>query len=208
MGHNSTEQAHTLPTRLPSKQPAKNLPQPTHPKLPDGDRTAPRTPTYRPPLLPHARLSSALDDQAVSSPSLMEMHFQETDTSYAVEAELPGFGEQDVQLELHQGLLKVMASQKLDKTSEDGSTVLKRRRSSTRTLKIPDDVSARDIAASMDKGVLTITLPKRPETAPQKIAVTGAAAPPAPVSEQQQAPAPVSEQQQAPAKPVAEGGDH
>merc|ERR1712078_884972 len=194
-----TTEAHTLPTCLPSKQPAKNC-------------RGQRTPSYEMAIaLHHAlplmgypsfhtlkRRSSALDEQAVSSPSPMELHFQETDTSYAMEAELPGFGEQDVQLELHLGLLKVMASQKLDKTSEDGSTVLKRRRSSTRTLKIPDDVSARGIAASMDKGVLTITLPKRPETAPQKIAVTGAAA----------SPAPVSVQQQAPAKPVAEGGDH
>merc|ERR1712078_297223 len=199
MGHNSTEQAHTLPTRLPSKQPAKNLPRPTHPKLPDGDRTAPRTPTYRPPLLPHAQSS-----QLRAGRSGGQLPQPDGDALPGDRHELRcGGGAARLwragrAAGAPPGLLKVMASQKLDKTSEDGSTVLKRRRFSTRTLKIPDDVSVSDIAASMDKGVLTITLPKRPDTAPQKIAVTGAAA----------SPAPVSVQQQAPAKPVAEGGDH
>merc|ERR1712146_392200 len=141
-------------------------------------------------------MSSALDDELASSRSLMEMHFRETGTSYAVEAELPGFGDEDVQLEVHQGLLKITASKKLDHTSEDGSSVTKRRRSATRTVKVPDDVQVSGIAASMDKGVLSITLPKVPETAPQKIIVTGAAA-------QQQAP-PEPEQESA----EAEAGDN
>ena len=75
-------------------------------------------------------------------------------------------------------MLSIAAEKKVETQTEgkDGKpvTVSRTTRSFNRSFKLPEDVDVKGISATMDKGVLALTLPKRPEAAPRRITITGA----------------------------------
>ena len=91
----------------------------------------------------------------------------ENDTSYTLEAELPGFNKEDIHVDLKDDNLTISASH--DDSSEekkDGRVI--RRERSVRSFKRSFNVSGLtegDISASYKNGVLTVTVPKK-EIAP------------------------------------------
>ena len=86
-------------------------------------------------------------------------------------------------------MLSIVAEKKVEAQveGEDGKpvTVSRTSRSFRHSFKLPEDVDEKGISAEMDKGVLTLNLPKRPEVAPRRITVGGAGAglKPAPAEE-------------------------
>ena len=95
---------------------------------------------------------------------------------YLLEAELPGFKKEDIDLDLQDGVLTISA--KHEESSEDkdqnGRYVCRERRygSFQRSFDV-SGIREEDIGASYDNGVLKLTLPKVGEEAPQsrKIAI-------------------------------------
>jgi len=97
----------------------------------------------------------------------------ETENEYNVRAELPGFKKDEVDIEIHDRLLKVTAEHKEEKEEKKENYIIQERRYGTwsRTFHLPDDVSDEHVKASMTDGVLEVTLPKKEETKPKKIEV-------------------------------------
>ena len=93
-----------------------------------------------------------------------------------VEADLPGFRKEDVDITLENQTLTISAERREEKT--DGGTKgehLLRERRYTRFLRsfnLPPTVDEQTVNAKLTDGVLTITLNKREETKPRKISVS------------------------------------
>ena len=81
-----------------------------------------------------------------------------------------------MKLEIHNGILTIAAEKHVEMQSEGDNgepvTISRRTRSFKRSFPLPDDVDEQSITASMDKGVLSVRLPKRPKEAPRKIVIS------------------------------------
>ena len=86
--------------------------------------------------------------------------------SVHVRAELPGVNRADLQVELADGYLNITAVRKT-KEGENEQSV-----SFSRSVAVPETVQGEKVAAVYENGVLTVTLPKKEEAKPKKIAVT------------------------------------
>jgi HSP20 family protein len=90
---------------------------------------------------------------------------RETPTEFVVEAELPGMDEKDVNVTLNNGVLTLKGEKKSEREEKkDNYHMMERSYGSfRRTLQLGDMVDADKVKADFDKGVLKVTLPKRPE---------------------------------------------
>jgi HSP20 family protein len=98
-----------------------------------------------------------------------------------VEAELPGFKKEDVDITLENQTLTITAQRKVEQqqpTQQEGrqphgAYLLRERRYTRfqRSFTLPDTVDEQTVNAKLQDGILTITLNKRPETKPRKIQV-------------------------------------
>ena len=92
-----------------------------------------------------------------------------------VEAELPGFSKDDVDITLENQTLTITAERKAEqKRQENGGYLLRERRYNRfqRSFNLPPTVDEQTVNAKLDVGVLVITLNKREETKPRKINVS------------------------------------
>jgi HSP20 family protein len=92
-----------------------------------------------------------------------------------VEAELPGFKKDEVEITLENQTLTISAERRLEKAEEvKGNYMLNERRFTRflRSFTLPPTVDEKKVDAKLAEGVLTIMLNKREETKPRKIQVT------------------------------------
>ncbi len=93
--------------------------------------------------------------------------WQDEDRIY-VEADLPGLGEEDVEVTVHKDVLVIRGERKV----EEGRQHLYNGRTwgrFERAITLPDEVDGAGVQAELNHGVLRVTLPKSPETKPRKI---------------------------------------
>ncbi|MFM1815543.1 MAG: hypothetical protein RLZ98_2238 [Pseudomonadota bacterium] len=90
---------------------------------------------------------------------------RETETEFVVEAELPGMDEKDVSVTLNNGILTLKGEKKSEREEKKDDYHLTERSygSFQRSFKIEDTIDADKVKAAFEKGVLKVTLPKRPE---------------------------------------------
>jgi HSP20 family protein len=94
-----------------------------------------------------------------------------------VEAELPGFKKEEVNVNLENQMLSITAERKSEtneKGEKKGDWLLHERHYDRfqRSFTLPPTVDAQSVQAKLNEGVLTITLSKREETKPRKITVS------------------------------------
>lgn len=92
---------------------------------------------------------------------------KETETGLTVTAELPGMSEQDVELTVDNDVLTIKGEKKSESSRDEKGWHVQERTfgAFVRTLQLPFAPKPDEVTASFSKGVLTITLPKPPETA-------------------------------------------
>ena len=90
-----------------------------------------------------------------------------------VEAELPGFRKDEVDITLENQTLTISA-ERSEKSDNKGEHLLRERRYTRfqRSFTLPPTVDEQTVNAKLTDGVLTITLNKREETKPRKISVS------------------------------------
>lgn len=112
--------------------------------------------------------------------ALPKMDVAETPSGFEVKMDLPGMDEKDVRVTLKDGMLTVEGETRseIDEKGKDKEFHRIERHHETvmRSFRLPETVDADKISADMEKGVMTISLPKRPEAAREarKIEVKGA----------------------------------
>jgi HSP20 family protein len=102
----------------------------------------------------------------------------EKDSAYEITADLPGMDEKNVDVQFSNGNLTIKGEKREEKEEKKKDFYLQERSfgSFERTFSVPDGVDADKIEATFKKGVLTITLPKKPgaQKPPKKINVKAA----------------------------------
>ncbi len=94
----------------------------------------------------------------------MKTDIRETDTSYTLDVEMPGFKKEDIQVCLNDGYLTVSAekSDKDENGKEGGHRYLRRECSvsCTRSYYVGSDIEESSIKAKYEDGMLKLTVPK------------------------------------------------
>ena len=113
----------------------------------------------------------SLDMTGVVAPAI-DIH--ETDNAIQLTAELPGLGDDDVDIELKNGRLTLRGEKKITHDSNGDLRVNERSYGSfTRAMTLPDSVDPEKITAEFKKGVLHITMPKtEPQDPSRKIKIS------------------------------------
>jgi HSP20 family protein len=95
----------------------------------------------------------------------------EDDGNYVITAELPGSKREDVNVELHEGVLTIRGEKRSEREEKKEKRRLVERSYGTfsRSFALPADADDDRIAAKFDNGVLTVTVGKRPETKPRVV---------------------------------------
>ena len=100
----------------------------------------------------------------------------ETSDDVILTAELPGLSEDDIRIELENDVLSISGEKSAERADEDSERevhVWERSHGSfRRSFSLPRTVSADDVTASFDNGVLTVTLPKAAEAKGRTIAIS------------------------------------
>lgn len=91
--------------------------------------------------------------------------YEDKDNYYA-RFELPGVKKEDVKVEVHDRRLTVSALRQVKNDGQEESESL------SRSISVPESVRSDAIAAKMEDGILTVTLPKQEERKPKLIAVS------------------------------------
>lgn len=93
---------------------------------------------------------------------LPPVDIQETDDGYTFRMDVPGLKPEDLEVELHEGVLSIRGSRKEEKREEDKGYVRVERHqgSFARQFRVPTSVRAEHLSAKVADGVLTIEVPK------------------------------------------------
>ena len=96
--------------------------------------------------------------------NLMKTDVRETDDSYELDVDLPGFTKDEVSVELKNGYLTIQAAKGLDKDQSDkkGKYIRQERYAGacSRTFYVGEEVQPEDVTAKFENGILQLSIPK------------------------------------------------
>ena len=106
--------------------------------------------------------------------NMMKTDIRETDGSYELDVDLPGFKKDEINVQLKDGYLTLTAAKGLDKDSQDkkGNYIRKERYAGTmsRSFYVGEAVNEEDVHAKYEDGILKISVPKKE---PEKVEKNG-----------------------------------
>lgn len=113
------------------------------------------------------RMPALFRGEPAGGPVVPTMDIRESGSELVVEAELPGLEDKDVSVTLRDGVLTIKGEKKSEREEKEQDFHLTERSYGRfeRSFRLPDTIDEEKIAASFDKGVLKVTLPKRAEVA-------------------------------------------
>jgi HSP20 family protein len=121
------------------------------------------------------RIERTFEDESYGaglSPSWPRAAIYDTGNELVLKAELPGLTHQNLNLSIHEGVLTLSGERPAQEM--EGYAAHRRERHAlkfSRSFSLPTRVDAEKTAAMLKDGVLTVTLPKHPESKPRQIAV-------------------------------------
>ena len=96
---------------------------------------------------------------------MMKTDIRETDGSYELDVDLPGFKKDEIQASLENGYLTISAAKGLDKDDKDkeGKYIRQERYAGamSRSFYVGDEVTQEDIKAKYEDGILKLSIPKK-----------------------------------------------
>lgn len=98
---------------------------------------------------------------------------EENDAAYAIKADLPGLDKKDIAITVENGSLRIEGEKKTEQKREKGRYYHFERSYGkfSRSFALPDGVDAENISASMEHGVLELSIPKSEKAKPRSIEV-------------------------------------
>ena len=117
------------------------------------------------------RAAAEGEEEPLRASWLPSVDVHENEHQIELRAELPGLGEDDIELTLDKGRLTIQGEKSLEKEDTDGD--YRRIESSYgsffRSFPLPDTVDQDNIDAKVSNGVLYVTLPKAEAAKPKRI---------------------------------------
>lgn len=100
---------------------------------------------------------------------------REESSRFVILADIPGVDPKDIEVQMDKGILSIRGERQADAREEGNrySRVERQHGLFYRRFALPDSADAEQVSASGRLGVLEISIPKRPETTPRRIAVNG-----------------------------------
>ena len=96
---------------------------------------------------------------------LMKADVRETEDSYVLDIDLPGFKKDEISIDLKDGYLSISAAKGLDRDQEDkkGKYIRQERYAGacSRSFFVGEGVEPKDVSAKFEDGILKISLPKQ-----------------------------------------------
>ena len=115
------------------------------------------------PMIPMRSIRNPLYGK--NAKNLMKTDVRETDNTYELDVDLPGFKKDEVQLDLKDGYLTISAAKGLGKDQEDkkGKYIRQERYAGacSRSFFVGEEIEPRDVSAKFEDGILRVSLPKR-----------------------------------------------
>jgi HSP20 family protein len=125
------------------------------------------------------RFGDIFDREQFFSPAargewLPAVDIKETKEGYTFHMDVPGLKPEDLDVELHEGVLTIRGSRTEEKREEDKGYVRTERRhgSFSRQFRVPTSVEADKLNATVKDGVLTIDVPKGGGSGVRKVTVS------------------------------------
>jgi HSP20 family protein len=125
------------------------------------------------------QVSQMFDDNVHRVPSVSSVppiNISETDTEVIVEMAVPGFQEEDIDIQVARDTITISGEAKVESEEKDKKTnVLRqeiRKSSFSRTVALPTDVDPEKAEANFDNGILHVSVVKAKETMKRKIPIT------------------------------------
>ena len=111
--------------------------------------------------------------QGTSPLESMAVDLVEHDEEFVVSVDLPGYERDDVDIQVTNHTLRIDAEREaaVDEAEENYIRRERRHESMQRSIQLPDEVDAENVAATMKNGVLTITMPKLEGEAARQIEI-------------------------------------
>jgi HSP20 family protein len=116
---------------------------------------------------------TADQSNVVTSQWTPRVDIREEDTRFAIFADIPGVDPKDIEITMEKGILSIKGERKAEAAEQNGKLTRTARSHGLfyRRFALPDVADADGIKANGRNGVLEISIPKRPETAPRRISV-------------------------------------
>ena len=115
------------------------------------------------PMIPMRSIRNPLYGK--NAKNLMKTDVRETDNTYELDIDLPGFKKDEVQLDLKDGYLTISAAKGLDKDQEDkkGKYIRQERYAGacSRSFFVGEGIEPQDVSAKFEDGILRVSLPKQ-----------------------------------------------
>ena len=98
---------------------------------------------------------------------------EEVDSGYRIQAPVPGFKPEDVEVTFSDGVLTINAKRAEEKSRQEGNYLRREVAFGNfqRQLTLPGDVRADQIKARFENGILTLEVPRAPKPKPMRIPV-------------------------------------
>lgn len=97
------------------------------------------------------------------------VNIHEDEDYFHVEAELPGFKKDEINITFENGMLSIQAERKVEESKGEQHLTERRYSKYARRFNMPSIIDEANIDASLEDGVLHLKLPKKPEVKPRRI---------------------------------------
>src|ERR1700757_2366835 len=117
--------------------------------------------------------ATSAKDQLAAGTFVPPVDIYEDEHNLVLKLEIPGMNEEDLNVSLENNTLTVTGERKFEKEEKEENfhRIERRYGSFTRTFRLPNTVDGEKVEAGYDKGILKLTLAKRPEAKPKQIKV-------------------------------------
>jgi len=104
----------------------------------------------------------------------LPVNIRETEKGYWVEAPVPGFQPEDVQVTFADGVLTINAKRSMQRQRQEGDYMRREVAFGDywRQITLPGEIRADDIKATFENGVLNVEVPRKARPQPKRIQVT------------------------------------
>ena len=122
------------------------------------------------------RLFNTLFDENRAQRWIPPMDLVEADDHFLLKADLPGVGEEDVNIEFRDNALTISGHRKAEHEHQERGWYRVERSFGefSRTLALPEGIDADSVEATFDRGVLAVRIPKPEQRKPRRITIKGA----------------------------------
>jgi HSP20 family protein len=115
------------------------------------------------------------DSELVGNPNanLLAVDVASDENNVIVRAALPGFNEDEIDVNVHDNVLTIAAESKTEREDKQANWHIREMRYGkfARSVRLPDEVATNNADAALENGILTVKLPKEKPSPVHKIAV-------------------------------------